>query len=70
MPVLGIDHERAGCCCPDDLPVDRPNEILTSGDVEASVDVGEVILHVDDDQRRLLVIADHLQSIRVQFAGC
>jgi hypothetical protein len=56
MPVLRVDDQRAGGPRGRDLGVGDVDHRVRVAHVEAAVRVGEVVLHVDDDQRSVHVI--------------
>jgi hypothetical protein len=60
VPILGVDDEGAGARRPGDLAVRRRDDPLAALDVEAPIRIGEVVLHVDHDQGRLLVVPREL----------
>src|SRR5215208_7075142 len=67
MPILGVDDQGLYCQRPLDLTVERRHDPLTLADVEAALGVGEVVLHVHDDQRRRSVVVDHCTAL---LGGC
>src|SRR5215217_989286 len=67
MPILGVDDQGLYCQRPLDLTVERRHDPLALADVEAALGVGEVVLHVDDDQRRRSVVIDHCTAL---LGGC
>ncbi len=44
---------------PLDLPIDQRHDVLAALDVETALRVGEVVLHVDDEERRADVVCGH-----------
>jgi hypothetical protein len=67
MPVLGVDDQAAPRQRPLELPVDQRHDPLTLAHVEAALGVGEVVLHVHDDQRRRPFVIDHHTAL---LGGC
>jgi hypothetical protein len=63
MPILGIDDQ--GVCRQRalDLAVCQRHDLLALADVEAALGIGEVVLHVDDDQRHRPVVVDHCTAL-------
>src|SRR6185503_1627376 len=59
MPVLGIDDRGAGVLCRCYLNVDGVDDVLAADHVQPARRVGEVVLHVDDQEGGLpVVVAD------------
>src|SRR5256885_5125206 len=50
MPVLRVDDGDTGGAGPVDLAVDDRHHVLAALHVEAAFRVGEVVLHIDDDE--------------------
>jgi hypothetical protein len=67
VPVLGVGDQGACRTCPLELAVDQRHDLLAVADVEAALGVGEVVLYVDDDQRRRPVVVDHCTAL---LGGC
>src|ERR671918_542813 len=67
MPVLGIGDQGLCCQRPLELAVDRRHDLLALADVEAALGIGEVVLHVHDDQRRRSVVVNHCTAL---LGGC
>jgi hypothetical protein len=67
MPVLGVDDQGTRHKPPLDLAVDQRHDPLALADVEAALGIGEVVLHIDDDQRRRPVMVDHHTAL---LGGC
>jgi acylphosphatase len=63
VPVLRVHDERTRLLGGVDLGVDRLEDLVTARDPEASVRVGEVVLDVHDEERRLVVVPGHVPSI-------
>ena len=52
MPVLGVQHGRAGPASGGDLGIARIDHLGGAGHRERAGGIGEVVLHVDDDECR------------------
>src|SRR5829696_3137369 len=61
VPDLGVDDRDAGGPRAVDLAVDDRHDFLAALDVEAALRVGEVVLHVDDEERRAGAVLDCAQ---------
>jgi hypothetical protein len=63
MPVLRVYDRRAAIEGALDLTVQERNDLLAASHVQAAPRVGEIVLHVDDDQGRPKVVLDHEPSM-------
>src|SRR5688500_5313969 len=59
MPILCRHDERASIARVAHLAVDDLHDPLTTGHSEAARRIGEVVLEVDDDEGRVLVVTAH-----------
>jgi hypothetical protein len=57
MPVLRVDDECPVVTRPTHLAVHHPDHVRRAVDEQRALRVGEVVLHVDDDQRRRRAVA-------------
>ncbi len=58
MPVLGVDHQGIGGLGLLDLAVDGMDHVFAPADIEAAIGMGEIVLHVDDEQSGGRVVLD------------
>lgn len=58
MPIGGVDHVCSRTAGPSDLLVDDGHDRLTIAYVQVAVRIGEIILDIDDNKRRLQVISN------------
>ena len=62
VPVLGVDNEGAGRHGPHHFDIDSGDDSVSTLDEQASVGVGEVVLHVYNDESGACVVADHVRQ--------
>ena len=56
VPVLGSNDQCPGILSRSNLSIDERDGFIAAGDIERSVGVGEIVLHIDENQRRLCCV--------------
>ncbi len=69
VPVLGVDDQGARVPGGGDQAVDGGDDVLPVVDVQAAARVGEVVLHIDDEECAALIEAEVAGVDHVGYAS-
>ena len=65
VPVLGVDDGGTGVLCSADRLTDQRDDVLATAHVQATLGVGEVVLHIHHDQCSLGVERRQVDPVQV-----